>query len=122
MERTVWRRQFKRGDWVVFRRLKHTTRPGRRAREVHATENGDYYDYFIDKFWIVVQVLEDGRLMLKTRRGKTHAVDANDSNLRHASLWDRFRHRARFAQLELDELREGQQAIANELGQLRSEG
>jgi hypothetical protein len=122
MERNVWRRPFKRGDWVVFRRLKHTTRPGRRAREVHATENGDYYDYFIDKFWIVVDVLADNRLMLQTRRGKTHAVDVNDSNLRHATWWDRLRNRARFAQLQPDEPGEAQQATANDGIHSRSKG
>jgi len=122
MERKVWRRPFNRGDWVVFRRMKHTTRPGRRARDVYATQNGDTYDYFIDKFWIVTDVLADGRLMLQTRRGKTHAVDANDANLRHASFWDRLRYRSRFAQLQPDEERESQPAVASEISQARGEG
>jgi hypothetical protein len=108
MERNVWRRPFKRGDWVVFRRVKHTTRPGPRARDVHATENGDSYDYIIDKFWIVTEVDADGKLMLQTRRGKTHLVDATDPKLRHASFWDRLRYRARFAQLTPGEGREPQ--------------
>jgi hypothetical protein len=106
----------------VFRRMKHTTRPGRRARDVHATENGDYYDYFIDKFWIVTDVLADGRLMLQTRRGKTHVVEANDFNLRHASIWDRLRYRSRFVQLKADERREPQVAPAEELSEARLDG
>jgi hypothetical protein len=122
MERKVWRRPFNRGDWVVFRRMKHTTRPGRRARDVYATQNGDTYDYFIDKFWVVIEVLADGRLMLQTRRGKTHAVDANDFNLRHANWWDRLRYRSRFAQLQPDEQCEAQPMAVDEFSQARGEG
>lgn len=91
--------QFKPGDWVVFRRMKHTTHPGQRARDVHATAHGDEYNYFVDKFWVVVEVQDDGRLLLKTRRGKTHTVGADDPNLRRANWWDRLRYRARFTQL-----------------------
>lgn len=92
-------REFRPGDWVVFRRLKHTTHPGHRAQLVHATANGDAYNYVVDKFWVVAAVQPDHRLLLQTRRGKTHVVDADDPNLRHASLWDRIRYRARFTQL-----------------------
>jgi hypothetical protein len=95
----MWRRPFKPGDLVVFRRQKHTSHPGRRAQEVEATAHGECYSYFIDKSWIVVAVLADGRLRLQTRRGKVHVVSADDPNLRHATLWDRVRYRARFAQL-----------------------
>ena len=103
MERKVWRRAFRQGDWVVVSRRKHTTRPGRHARDVFATANGDEYDYFVDKFWIVTEVLADGQLRLQTRRGKTHVVDGGDANLRHATLWDRLRYRGRFKQLKLSE-------------------
>jgi hypothetical protein len=96
----MWRRPFKQGDLVVFRRRKHTTHPGPRAQDVEATANGDYYSYFIEKFWIVADVQADGRLLLQTRRGKTHVVGPDDPNLRHATLWDRLRYRARFAQLQ----------------------
>jgi hypothetical protein len=106
MERKVWSQGFRQGDWVVFRRRKHTTRPGRHARDVFATANGDEYDYFVDKFWIVAEVLPDGKLRLQTRRGKTHVVDASDAHLRPASLWDRLRYRGRFTQLKLPEPRE----------------
>lgn len=92
------RRAFKQGDWVVFRRSKYTTHPGRRAQEVQAAERGEYYSYFVDKFWVVADVLPDGTLLLKTRRGKKHLIDANDPQLRHASLWERIRYRTRFGQ------------------------
>jgi hypothetical protein len=99
----MWRRPFKPGDLVVFRRHKHTTHPGRRAQDVEATAHGDSYSYFVEKSWIVERVQEDGRLLLKTRRGKTHDVDPSDANLRHATLFDRLRYRKRFAELRAAE-------------------
>src|SRR5262245_58381073 len=95
----MWRRPFKSGDFVVFRRQKQTTHPGRRAREIEATAHGDLYSYFVEKSWIVKDVQPDGRLLLMTRRGKTHLVDPADPNLRHANLWDWLRYRRRFAEL-----------------------
>jgi hypothetical protein len=99
----MWRRPFKPGDLVVFRRHKYTTHPGRRAQAVEATAHGDSYSYFVEKSWIVERVQEDGRLLLKTRRGKTHDVDPSDANLRHATLFDRLRYRKRFAELRAAE-------------------
>jgi hypothetical protein len=98
-ELTMWWRSFRSGDWVVFRRAKTTTHPGPRARDVQATTHGDDYSYFVDKFWIVDAVLPDGNLLLRTRRGKTHTIRADDPNLRHATLWERLRYRARFIEL-----------------------
>jgi hypothetical protein len=95
----MFRRQFKKGDLVVYRRLKITTHPGPRAHAVNASPNGDDYNYFVDKFWIVADVLADQSVLLKTRRGKTHVVAQHDLNLRHASLWDRIRYRTRFNEL-----------------------
>jgi len=95
----MWRRPFKPGDLVVFRRHKATTHPGSRAQEVEAAAHGDLYNYFVEKSWIVERVQADGTLLLRTRRGKTHVVDPSDPNLRHASLWDRLRYRKRFAEL-----------------------
>jgi hypothetical protein len=95
----MWWRSFQQGDWVVFRRTKYTTHPGPRAKDVQATEHGDYYNYFVDKFWIVDEVLADGSLKLRTRRGKTHVVREDDPNLRRATLWERLRYRARFIEL-----------------------
>lgn len=94
------RRSFKEGDCVVYGKLKHTAHPGRRARNVHASERGDNYTYIVDKFWVVVEVLDDDKLLLETRRGKTHVVAQSDPNLRPATFWDRIRYRDRFAQLQ----------------------
>ena len=94
------RRMYKPGDFVVYRKRKHTTHPGVRARSIEASPRGDYYTYFVDKFWIVGEVLANGRLSLRTRRGKTHTVSQKDANLRRPNLWDRIRYRSRFAELQ----------------------
>ena len=91
-------RIFKPGDRVVYCRMKHKSHPSRRARDVHPAANGDDYSYYIEKFWVVQQVCDDGRLLLQTPRGKTHLVSPDDPNLRHASWLDKIRHRSRFLQ------------------------
>ena len=92
-------RAFRTGDCVVFRKWKQTPHPGRRARGVYPTPNGDNYVYFVEKVWVVTGVTDEGRLVLQTRRGKTHEVASDDPNLRHATLLDRIRYRARMSQL-----------------------
>lgn len=103
MELSVSRRSFAKGDWVVYCKTKYTTHPGRRAKNIEAAESGDSYSYSIDKFWIVANVLADGKLLLQTRRGKQHLIDADDPNLRPATLWDRIRYRAYFRQIQLSD-------------------
>ena len=90
----------KKGDVLVYRKTKHSTRPGPRAQGVHPAPSGDNYSYFVDKFWIVSHIGDDGTLVLKTRAGKIHEVSADDPNLRAVSLWDRLRFGSRFPTLE----------------------
>lgn len=87
------------GDFVVYRMPKQSTHPGPRAKDVYAAAHGDTYSYFVEKFWIVAEVREDNKLLLRTRRGKEHLVDADDPNLRHASWWSRLIWRGRFPKL-----------------------
>lgn len=94
------RSRYRRGDPVIFRMRKHSTHPGPRARNVKPAEKGEEYTYQVDKFWTVAEVLEDGRLRLKTRRGKEHVVDVEDEQLRPASWWERWLYRGRFPRLE----------------------
>jgi hypothetical protein len=101
MDLQLSRRSFSKGDWVVYCKTKFTPHPGRRAREIRAAANGDNYCYSVDKFWVVADVLPDGKLLLQTRRGKKHVVGANDVKLRRATLWDRLRYRAHFKRLQL---------------------
>lgn len=86
---------FMTGDRVIYRSRKCTTRPGRRAQHIHPAENGDYYDYFVEKYWLVARV-SDSRLELVTRRGKKRVVDQDDPALRRATLWERWVYRRRF--------------------------
>jgi hypothetical protein len=91
--------RFNPGDSVVYRKSKQTTNPGPRAQSIRAARKGDHYSYCVDKFWVVRQVLGNGKLLVETRRGKVHVLDVNDPNLRRPSLLQRIRYRDRFAQL-----------------------
>lgn len=92
-------RCFKQGDWVIFRKSKHSAKPGPRAAEVHPSEHGEGYNYLVDKFWAVVDLKHDGTVALTTRTGKQHVVVADHPNLRHATWWERLIYRGRFPQV-----------------------
>jgi hypothetical protein len=80
---------YKSGDLVIFRKPKHTSRPGPRAEDIFPAPKGETYDYVVDKFWIVADVTEDGKLLLRTRKGKEHLVEPDDPKLRRAKWWER---------------------------------
>jgi hypothetical protein len=86
---------FHSGDYVVYRKQKHSVRPGVRAKAVQPTPHGDYYSYNVDKFWVVVGVQPDSKVLVCTKRGKQLTLDADDPALRRAHWWERwlFRHR-----------------------------
>jgi hypothetical protein len=88
------------GDWVIYRKLKHSALPGPRACKIAPSPNGDLYSYIVAKFWIVAAVLPDGCLQLRTRTGKTHLIRPNDPNLRRARWWERWLYKTRFQQVE----------------------
>lgn len=88
--------RFQPGDWVIFRKTKHSLLPGPRAEDVNPASHGDLYTYSVDKFWIVRDVMEDGSLILVTRRGKQHIIRPGTPCLRKANWWERLRFRSRF--------------------------
>ena len=88
------------GDWVIYRKQKHSKAPGPRAKAVRPASSGDRYAYVVDKYWIVDRSLEDGTLLLKTRRGKEHTVPVDDPNLRRPSWWERWLFAYRFSRVE----------------------
>jgi hypothetical protein len=90
----------KQGDVLVYRKSKHSTRPGPRAKDVQPASKGDDYSYYVEKFWIVTDIHDDGTLRLKTREGKTHEISTNDPNLRAVNFWDRLWFRRRFPHLD----------------------
>ena len=89
-------KHFRVGDWVVYRKSKHSPHPGPRAANVNPARSGDLYAYTVDKFWVVREVLADGSVVVETRKHKRHVVAAGDPCLRKASLWQRWRFRNRF--------------------------
>lgn len=96
--------KFQKGDWIVFRKTKFSEHPTPRAIEVTPSQQGDGYSYVVEKYWVVVDVLEDGDLVVCTRRGKRHSIKPDEYQVRKANLWDRFFRRERF--LETSEVAE----------------
>ena len=87
------------GDRVVYRKQKVSTHPCPRAYDIHPAGQGDTYSYFVDKFWVVEDVLQDGRILVTTRTGKHHYLLPDDPRLSRAGWMARIRHRGRFPQL-----------------------
>jgi len=92
----LFKAQLEPGDYLIYRKPKASPRPGPRARNVQAAENGDDYYYEVDKFWTVSDVLDDGRLVAVTRTGKRLYLAPADERLRKAGWLDRMRYRQRF--------------------------
>ena len=84
------------GDFLIYRKAKVSQRPGPRARNVHPSDKGEDYAYEVDKYWALADVLEDGRLVAVTRRGKHVYLTPQDQNLRKARLLERLVYRRRF--------------------------
>ena len=91
---------WKPGDWVIYRKQKFSTTPGPRAREVVPASGGEMYVYFVEKYWLVSEILPDGQLLLRTRRGKQHKVPLNDRGLRRPKWWERLFFANRFRAIE----------------------
>lgn len=87
------------GDFVVFKKSKRGVNPGPRARGVMPSDHGDDYSYVVDKFWRVIDVLEDSSVLCATPGGKQHLIPANSLNLRPARWWERWLYSDRFAKL-----------------------
>lgn len=86
----------KMGDFIVFSKMKTSSNPSPRAKNIHPSRHGDYYSYIIDKFWKVVRVFEDDTIEIETRRGKRHRIHTNTPLLRKVGMWDRLLFRNRF--------------------------
>ena len=93
-------RPFAPGDWVIYRKTKHSPHPGPRASNVTPAKAGDLYGYTVDKFWIVRSIDAQKNVTLETRTGKQHVVGLDDPALRRASWWQRLRYRSRYLAIE----------------------
>ena len=94
--------RFRRGDCVIYRKQKFSACPSPQARDIYPTPNGDCYCYAIDKFWTVVAVRPNGRIVVTTRRGKHVELNADDPALSRAHWLTRFWFRDRFPVLSID--------------------
>ena len=54
------------------------------------------YSYGIDKYWKVVEVVDDQTIEIETRRGKRHRIEKNPSIMRKAGFLDKLLHKDRF--------------------------
>ena len=88
------------GDPLIYRKPKVSSRPGPRACNIQRTENGDDFHYEVDKFWTVADVLDDGRVLAVTRKGKEVYLSPEDERLRKARLIERLRYRQRFPEVQ----------------------
>ena len=88
--------RFKPGDWAVYRKQKTSKSPGPRALQTMPAAKGETYNYFVDKFWVVEQLLGDGRLGVRTARGKQIVIASTDPQLRKPNWWQRWRFGGRF--------------------------
>ena len=92
-------RVFMPGDPVVYCKVKYSSCPGPRAHDIGPAPKGETYAYLVDKYWVVVRMVGDAQVLLRTRRGKEHTVDADSPSLRHATWWEKLFYRHRFPQL-----------------------
>ena len=84
------------GEFVVFSKLKTSSHPSPRAKAIHPAQHGEYYSYIIEKFWKVVQVIDDETIEVETRRGKRHRLNKNTLLMRKAGLLHQLFSRHRF--------------------------
>ncbi|WP_461509174.1 hypothetical protein [Rhodopirellula baltica] len=92
--------EWKPGDWAIYRKSKRSKVPGPRASSVKPNLKGETYNYVVQKFWMVDEVHADGTLTMRTTRGKTHRVPADDPNLTRPNWFARLRWRERFMAIE----------------------
>jgi hypothetical protein len=88
------------GDWVIYRKQKHSESPGPRAELMHPHQSGEEYTYIVEKYWVVESVNSDGELTLVTRKGKRHVIRPDDPRLRKPGLIQRWLLAERFREVE----------------------
>lgn len=89
-------KRFQTGDLVVYRKDKVSTRPGPRAEEVMPSRHGEEYSYTVPKFWKICETPDPEHVVVVTRTGKRHCLNASDPHLHKATLFERVFRRHRF--------------------------
>ena len=90
---------YQKGDYVIFTKQKYSTHPGPRAKAIDPAPHGDLYSYLVDKFWVVKEARPDHKIVIMTRRNKTHVLSEFDPNLRPPRWWERLLYLRRFPKL-----------------------
>jgi hypothetical protein len=98
--RGVFRGELGPGDLLIYRKTKVSPKPGPRARNVSPAAGGEQFQYEVEKFWAVRDVLKDGRVLAVTRTGKELYLTKEDERLRKARLLERLRYRGQFPSVE----------------------
>jgi hypothetical protein len=93
-------RAFVPGEPVVYCKVKYSNCPGPRAHDIGPAPKGETYAYLVDKYWVVVRMVGDAQVLLRTRRGKEHMVEVACPSLRRATWWEKLFYRHRFPQLD----------------------
>lgn len=75
--------RFQIADRVVYRITKTSLHPEPEARLIAPAENGDGYSYCVDQDCVIVSVLADGTLVVKSCCGGLHQLNPDDPRLRH---------------------------------------
>jgi hypothetical protein len=87
------------GDPIVYRKQKASERPHVRAYDISPAGQGENYTYFVDKYWTVAEVLNNGLIVAVTRTNKRHYLQQDDPNIHRAGLIERMRRWDRFPQI-----------------------
>jgi len=82
--------KYKVGDWIVFRKWKASTNPSPRAKDMYPSQHGDMYTYGIDKYWKVVEIIDEDEIEVETKRGKRHRLSINTTKFRKMNFLDRW--------------------------------
>ena len=82
--------KYKIGDYIVFKKWKSSTTPSPRAKDMYPSQHGDMYRYSIDKYWKVVEILDENTIEVETRRGKRHRISVKTENVRRMNFLDRW--------------------------------
>jgi hypothetical protein len=90
---------FQTGDLVIYRKSKYAPHVGRRAIDVEPAAKGEFYRYSVEKCWVVEEVRSPDEIVVRTRSGRHHVLNAGDRNLRRARWWERLLFRGRFPRL-----------------------
>ncbi|MGL4555496.1 MAG: hypothetical protein ACRC33_30370 [Gemmataceae bacterium] len=76
------------GAAIIYRRYRTATRLRRKAQDIFPSANGDSYTFAVDKYYRVEEVLPDGRVVVRTRRGKRRTLNPADPAMRRPSWWE----------------------------------